>query len=84
MLNKNKNPVPSKPEPAKKAPATFDPGGEPQPDGSVRYKVLCDGGINPSGVFWDVTVPAGATQQDYESAKDAMADKVAEIKALGG
>lgn len=89
-MEKNKNPWTKKSEPVKAEPGkeaanvSFDTGGEPQPNGSVRYKVLCDGGINPSGVFWDQTVPAGATQQDYQQAKDEMAAKLAELKALGG
>lgn len=62
----------------------FETGGVLLPDGGVRYKILCDGGIRPSGVFWDQTVPAGAIQLEYEQAKATMAAKVEELKALGG
>lgn len=49
--------------------ATFSPDGDRLPDGSVRYKILCDGGIDPSGVYWVKTVPPGASTADYEAAQ---------------
>ncbi len=58
---------------------TFSPDGDVQPNGSVRYKVLCDGGINPSGVFWSKTVPPGASEDDY---KAAQKERDAAIEAL--
>lgn len=66
------------------AASPFETGGVLLPDGSVRYKVLCDGGISPSGVFWNQSVPAGASQSEYEQAKATLEAKVAELKALGG
>ena len=57
----------------------FAPDGQVLPDGSVRYKILCDGGINPSGVFWTKTVPPGG---DYRAAQAERDAKRAELAAL--
>ena len=65
MWNKNKAQAPVA---QKDAPPPSD-GGQKLPDGSVRYKVLCDGGINPSGVFWVKIVPPGASIDDYVAAQ---------------
>ena len=67
----------AEPKPVEAAP--FAPDGETLPSGQVRYKVLCDGGISPSGVFWSKTVPAGASTADYQA---AQAERDAAIKRL--
>lgn len=63
-----------KPVPPVAAPV-FVPDGQRLPDGSVRYKILCDGGISPSGVFWEKTVPPGASESDYRAVQ-AKRDEV--------
>ena len=63
---------------APKAP-TFSHDGQELSDGSVRYKVLCDGGINPSGVFWTKIVPPGASPADYVA---AQAERDEALKSL--
>ena len=60
---------------------TFVPDGQLLSGGGIRYKILCDGGINPSGVFWAKTVPAGASIDDY---KAAQAERDAKLKELHG
>ena len=57
----------------------FTPDGELLPDGSIRYKILCDGGIDPRGVFWTMVVPAGA---GTERCRAAQADRDDAIKRL--
>ena len=49
-------------------------------DGSVRYRVMCDGGLSPSGVYWETIVEAGAES----NAPAVMKAKSIEAKALGG
>ena len=65
-----------------KAPPPFTPDGQPMPDGSVRYKVLCDGGINPSGVFWSKVVPPGASTADYLAAQAERDQALKQLKEL--
>lgn len=65
----------------KKTEEAFTPDGQRLSDGSVRYKVLCDGGINPSGVYWSKVVPAGASTADL---KAAQAERDAAVKELAG
>ena len=68
---------------AQEAPA-FSPDGQKLPDGSVRYKILCDGGIDPSGVFWTKIVPPGASTTDYVAAqaeRDEALKRLAELVA---
>lgn len=62
--------------------AVFTPSGDTRPDGSVRYKVLCDGGISPSGVYWSKTVPAGATIADYKAAEAERDEAIERLKGL--
>ena len=64
---------------AQKAAPAFSPDGQNLPDGSVRYKILCDGGIDPSGVFWMKIVPHGASTADYVA---AQAERDAALKRL--
>ena len=52
----------------------------PLADGSIRYKVLCDGGLSPSGVYWEMVVAA----DDPVNAHAMMIAKAKEAKALGG
>lgn len=62
--------------------APFIPDGEIRQDGSVRYKVLCDGGVDPSGVFWCRIVPAGASKEDYlavQAERDEACRQLTEI-----
>ena len=59
----------------------FRPSGQVLSGGGVRYKILCDGGINPSGVYWTKTVPAGASTEDYQAAE---AERDAKVKELAG
>ena len=59
----------------------FRPDGQALAGGGVRYKILCDGGVNPSGVFWSKTVPAGASDDDYRAAE---AERDAKVKELAG
>ena len=66
-------------EPAKQA---FVPDGEPLPDGSVRYKILCDGGIHPSGVFFSKTVPPGASIDDLKTVQAERDEALKRLKAL--
>ena len=68
---------------AQEAPA-FSHDGQELPDGSVRYKILCDGGIDPSGVFWTKIVPPGATIDDYKAAQAERDEKQRELKELSG
>ena len=64
-------PAPQSPE-AKKAAPVFPYGGQVLPDGSVRFRVrwqiLYDGDIDPSGVFWEKIVPPKASTADYVTA----------------
>ena len=57
------------------------PDGQVMPDGSVRYKILCDGGVNPSGVFWTKVVPPGG---DYLAAQAERDAKLGELRDLMG
>ena len=59
----------------------FTPDGQVFSDGSVRYKILCDGGINPGGVFWTKTVPAGASTEELQA---AQAERDAKVRELAG
>ena len=61
--------------------AEFIPNGQRFADGSVRYKIFCDGGVNPSGVFWTKTVPGGSPIEDFQAAE---AERDAKIKELAG
>lgn len=64
--------------------APFTPDGQLRSDGSVRYKILCDGGIHPSGVFWSLTVPPGASKDDYleaQAERDEYLRRLAELAA---
>lgn len=72
--------------PAPEAEKPFAPDGQVAPDGSVRYKVACDGGINPSGVFWSKTVAPGASADDYRAAqkeRDQAIEQLARLNAPG-
>ena len=62
----------------------FVPDGQPLAGGGVRYKILCDGGVNPSGVFWSKTVPAGASSEELQAAQAERDEKAQELKALVG
>ena len=62
----------------------FTPDGQLLQDGGVRYKILCDGGIDPSGVFWTKIVPPGATIDDYKAAQAERDEKQRELKELSG
>ena len=53
-------------------------------DGSVRYRVMCDGGLSPSGVYWEVTLPADAGEVAHALGYASMKHKSREAKALGG
>ena len=61
---------------------TFTPDGERLHGGGVRYKILCDGGIDPSGVFWTKIVPPGASIDDYKAAQAERDEKQGQLKAL--
>lgn len=65
--------------PAPKAEPPFTPDGQRLSDGSIRYKILCDGGIDPSGVFWTKTVPPGA---DNATLRLVQAERDAKVKEL--
>lgn len=69
-------------EAAPAAAPAFAPDGERLPNGSVRYKVLCDGGIKASGVFFEKTVAAGAPQAAYEAAQAERDAAVARLTKL--
>lgn len=56
--------------------------GEVLANGNVRYKILCDPSINPSGVFWAKVVLAGSSAADYQAAQAEMEAKRKELKAL--
>ena len=60
----------------------FTPDGQLLQDGGVRYKILCDGGINPSGVFWTKIVPPGASVDDYKAAQAERDEKQRQLKEL--
>lgn len=62
----------------------FTPDGEGLPDGSVRYKILCDGGINPSGVFWLKDVPPGAGTDVYLATQAERDDALRQLRELTG
>ena len=62
----------------------FTPDGQVFADGSVRYKILCDGGFNPSGVFWSKTLPSGASKDDYLAAQAERDEKLRELAELAG
>ena len=62
----------------------FAPDGEVLASGAVRYKILCDGGINSSGVFFDKTVPAGASAADLQAAQAERDEAQKQLKALTG
>ena len=81
MWNKNKAPAAQAPDAQKDAPP-FSHGGQELPDGSVRYKILCDGGINPSGVFWVKIVPPGASISDYVAAQAEMDEALKRLAQL--
>lgn len=62
----------------------FTHDGQDLPDGGVRFKVLCDGGINPTGVFWVKIVPPGASTADFQAAqaeRDEALKRLAELHA---
>lgn len=90
MFNETKPPAKAEKAPTEKVPApskaegAFTPDGQRLPDGSVRYKVLCDGGVNPSGVFWAKVVPAGASTADYQAAQAERDAALQQLKALTG
>ena len=60
----------------------FAPDGQVLSDGSVRYKILCDGGIDPSGVFWSKTVPSAASEDDYRAAEKERDEALARLRQL--
>lgn len=60
----------------------FTPDGELLSDGSMRYKILCDGGLNPSGVFWAKTVPPGADTDTYKAVQAERDEAVQRLKEL--
>ena len=62
----------------------FTPDGQRLEDGGVRYKILCVGGISPSGVFWEKVVPPGASIDDYKSAQAERDEKLRQLKELIG
>lgn len=62
----------------------FTPDGELLPDGGMRYKVLCDGGIDPRGVFWARVVPAGAGADVYLEAQAERDDAIKRLAELTG
>ena len=68
---------------AQKAAPAFSPDGQKLPDGSVRYKIICDGGINPSGVFWMKIVPPGASTADYVAAQAERDEALKRLATLG-
>src|SRR3990167_5845365 len=59
------------PEP-QKTPSVFSYDRQELPDGGVRYEILCDASIKPSGVFWTKVVPHGATTADSATAKSEL------------
>lgn len=67
-----------------KAEKASTPVGQALPRESVRYKILCDGGINPSGVFWSKIVPAGASTADYLAAQAERDEALKQLKELAG
>lgn len=62
--------------------APFTPDGDRLANGSVRYKILCDGGVSPSGVFWSKVVPPGASTEDYKKAQAERDEKLKQLKEL--
>ena len=66
----------------KKVEKTGTPEGQLLPNGSTRYKILCDGGISPNGVFWVKVVPAGASTADHQAAQAEGAAKLKQLKEL--
>ena len=62
----------------------FRPSGQALAGGGVRYKVFCDGGINPSGVYWSKTVPAGASTEDYKAAEAERDEAISRLRELTG
>jgi hypothetical protein len=62
--------------------APFTPDGDIRTDGGVRYKITCDGGIDPSGVFWSKIVPAGSTVEEFKAAQEERDQKLAQLAAL--
>ena len=60
----------------------FTPDGQRLEDGGVRYKILCDVGISPSGVFWEKVVPPGASIDDYKAAQAERDEKLGQLKQL--
>ena len=69
---------------AKEARPAFTPDGQRLSDGRVRYKILCDGGINPSGTFWSKTMPAGASTDEYLAAQAERDEMLKQLKKLSG
>lgn len=69
---------------AEEAPTVFTPDGERLSDGSVRYKLLCDGGIDPSGVFWSKTLAAGASTAEYLAAQAERDEQLKRLRVLSG
>ncbi len=84
MFKTNKAPAAPKVVAAVALPAVpaFTHDGEDLPDGGVRYKILCDGGINPSGVFWVKIVPPGASTADYVAAQAERDEAIKQLKQL--
>ena len=68
----------------RKAEAPFLHDGETLPSGAVRYKVLCDGGANPSGVWFSKVVPPGASTADLKAAQAERDEALKALKALTG
>lgn len=60
----------------------FTPDGQVLSDRSVRYKILCDGGVNPSGVFWSKIVPPGASADVYLAAQEERDEALEQLKTL--
>ena len=65
-----------------KAEKVFTPDGEVLADGKMRYKIRCDGGIDPSGVFWTKIVPADASTADYQAAQAERDEKLKQLAKL--
>ena len=66
------------------AAAAFHPDGKLLSDGSVLYKILCDGGINSSGTFWSKTVAPGASTADYLAAQAERDGALKRLQKLTG
>ena len=71
---------------APKTSLVFPYGGQELPDGSVlyrvRYQILYDGYIDPSGVFWTKTVPPKASTADYMAAQEERNEAIKRLTQL--